>query len=646
MKIIEIKNINKYFGNNSNKIHILKDINISIEKGDFVAIVGQSGSGKSTLMNIIGCLDTPTSGFYKINGIEVGKMNKDEQAELRCKTFGFIFQRYNLLSMLTAKENVALPASYFGIASKARTERAKTLLNNLNLDGKLENLPSELSGGQQQRVSIARALMNGGEIILADEPTGALDSKSGEMVMKIIKDLHAKGHTIIIVTHDKTIAAQASRIIEIKDGVAISDTRNNDKIYGNLDQIPPAQKSKFSQLKYQLSESFRMSVQAIIAHKMRSLLTMLGIIIGITSVVTIVAVGNGYKEKMMGMLSSFGANTVTIIPGSGFGDKNASKIKTLKASDAKTLGELKYVDSVSPNIDAWRILVYKSTSLTARLEGVSAEFLSVNNKKLESGRKFTAVEVENAAPVAIINQYTKKELFGTSVNPLGENLIFGKQPLKVIGVIAEEDGFGPPDTSLNIYVPYTTAMYKILGKQEISTITIRIKDGVNSHLAENNLVRVLTSLHEKKDFFTVNSNSVRKAVSSVADIMTLLVSTVAFIALIVGGIGVMNIMLVSITERTKEIGIRMAIGAKQKDILQQFLIESILICLLGGFIGVSLSVLMSLGLNSIMQGFRMVISVNSVIIALLFSSTIGIIFGYVPAKKAANLNPIDALARD
>lgn len=647
MKLIELKNINRSFTLGNNEIYALKNINLSIDKGDFVAIMGQSGSGKSTLMNILGCLDSSTSGSYKIEGVEVADMDKDAKAELRCKTFGFIFQRYNLLSALSAFENIALPCIYYGLDNKARAQKSEKLLSDLGLSDRSENRPNELSGGQQQRVSIARALVNGGKIILADEPTGALDSKSGETVMNIIKNLHKKGHTIILVTHDQHIASYANRIIEIKDGEIVSDTRKNSEIYSTKEAEQTQKSGGFNYLLYQFYESFKMSLKAIKTHKMRSLLTMLGIIIGIASVVSVIALGNGSKDKIMADMNSIvGANTVIILPGQGMGDKEAGKVKTLKISDINTLAKLNFVDSVSPNIASEGLAVYKNRSLFASLSGVSAEFLDVNNKKLQSGRSFSASDIKNAEAVAIIDQNTQKELFG-SRNSMGEIIIFKKQPLRIIGVIAKEDNsFGPPDTRLQIYTPYTTAMYKILGNQDIAGVSVKISKEVNSHLAEENLVKVLTSIHGKKDFFTINSDSVRKMVEDIANTMTLLISSIAIISLVVGGIGVMNIMLVSVTERTKEIGIRMAVGAKRRNILQQFLTEAVLLCLIGGIAGILLAVLLGFVFNSFIDEFKMILSLDAVFIALFFSMGIGILFGYMPARNASNLNPIDALARE
>lgn len=646
MNIIELKKINKFFGQGNNRVHVLKNIDLSIEKGDFVAIIGQSGSGKSTLMNIIGCLDVPTSGSYKINNVEVGKMNKDQLAELRCKTFGFIFQRYNLLTSLSADENAALPAIYSGLNASDRNKRAVQLLKQLDLGNKLANKPNELSGGQQQRVSIARALMNGGEIILADEPTGALDSKSGEMVMEIIKNLHAQGHTIILVTHDSKIAAQASRIIEIKDGEIVSDERKASDFYELKNTVKNIKRNKLDALKYSFLESLNMSVHAILSNKMRSLLTMLGIIIGIASVVSVVALGNASQAKIMAQISSMGTNTIDIMPGTGFGDMRSGKVKTLKVSDSDYLNKQSFIDNSTPSVSASGTLFYHNHSLTAQLRGVGAQYFDVKGKKLALGRIFTQDEVDNIASVVVIDDNTRKEMFAEVPNPVNEIIIFNKKPLKVIGVTEKDNSPGPMSESMNIWTPYTTAMYKINGTNDINSITVKISDHVNSQVAEESIENILTTLHGKKDFFMINTDSIKQTIESTTNTMKLLIASIAVISLIVGGIGVMNIMLVSVTERTKEIGIRMAIGAKQADILQQFLIEAILICIVGGFMGVTLSMLIGLGFNTFSENFGMDFSTASIVLALICSTAIGIIFGYMPAKNASNLNPIDALASE
>ncbi len=645
MSLIECKNINRYFGSGANRVHVLKDVSLSIEKGDFVAIIGQSGSGKSTLMNILGCLDSATSGSYQIDGIETAKMEPDELAALRRERFGFIFQRYNLLGSLTARDNVALPAVYMGMGGKERSTRAEKLLQDLGLEGKEGNKPSELSGGQQQRVSIARALMNGGEIIFADEPTGALDTASGKNVIEIIQKLHKEGHTVIMVTHDPGIAAIANRIIEIRDGEIISDSSKNPEIpESKIERI----KEKSSWLFYydQFVEAFKMSVQAIMAHKMRSLLTMLGIIIGIASVVSVVALGNGSEKKILADISAMGTNTISIFPGRGFGDRRSGRIKTLTIDDAKVIAKQSYVASATPQTNSSGTLTYRNTDLSASLYGVGEQYFDVRGLKLESGRLFDEGDVKEDAQVVVIDQNTKNKLFGEDTDPLGKTILFRKRPLTVIGVMQkEENSFGNADV-LMLWSPYTTVMHQITGESHTNSITVKIKDDANTQVAEKGLTELLKTRHGTEDFFMNNSDSIKQMVESTTGTMKLLISSIALISLVVGGIGVMNIMLVSVTERTKEIGVRMAIGARRNNILQQFLIEAVLICIIGGLVGVGLSTAISLVFNHFVTEFPMEISIGSVIGAVVCSTAIGVAFGFMPANKASKLNPIDALSKD
>lgn len=648
--LIEIRDLWRHYPAGEDRIAVLKGVNLTIERGEMVAIIGASGSGKSTLMNILGCLDRPTGGEYRVNGRLTGDLEPDELAALRREYFGFIFQRYHLLSDLSALGNVEVPSIYAGFDAETRRDRAMDILTRVGLGDRIHHRPSQLSGGQQQRVSIARALMNGGDVILADEPTGALDSQSGAQTLELLRNLHRDGHTVILVTHDHDVAAHAQRIIEIRDGEIIRDERQTQAFVERAASKKAENYThRASRIRAEIdrfTEAFKMALVAMNAHRLRTFLTMLGIIIGIASVVSVVALGQGSQDRILADISSIATNTIDVNRGKDFGDRDASQIRTLTAADADILATQYYVDSVTPKVSSTVTLRYGNIEVDAAVAGVGTDYYRVRGYEMANGIWFNSLAVDKRSQDAVIDDNTREKLFPNGEDPLGQVIFLGTVPVRIIGVTAPKDSTFGNNDSLNIWVPYTTALTRILGQNYLSSITVRIDDAVQTSLAQQNIETLLTQRHGVKDFFTINTDTIRETIEKTTSTMTLLISSIAVISLIVGGIGVMNIMLVSVTERTGEIGVRMAVGARQSDILRQFLIEAVLVCILGGALGVLTALGIGVLFDAMGSSFSMVYSTTSIVAAFACATLIGISFGFLPARNAARLDPVDALSRD
>ena len=646
--LISLKSVRRDYPSGEGTISVLKNIDLTIEAGEMVAIVGASGSGKSTLMNILGCLDRPTSGSYSIRGRETAHLDADELSALRRENLGFIFQRYHLLAELTALGNVEIPAIYAGKSQGERRSNAARLLGRLGMAERLDHRPGQLSGGQQQRVSIARALMNDAEVILADEPTGALDSASGDEVLRILDELHAEGRTVIIVTHDMSIARRAGRIIEISDGAIVSD-RKADALAILPEETRPAavsgRASTLSGVASSLREALLMALLSMRAHKLRTFLTMLGIIIGIASVISVVALGQGSQQRVLQNISSLGTNTLEIFAGKDFGDIRSGKITTLVVSDADALAKQSYVAAVTPTVSTSSTVRFGAKEANALVNGVSERYFVAKGTKLSQGRFFDAASVAQKAQEVVIDENTRKSLFADfSGSPVGQVILIGKVPARIVGITqAQQGGFGSSQ-NLSLYLPYTAVQSRFLGSLSLRSITVQVSDDTDAAIAEQAVTTLLTQRHGTRDFYILNTDDIRQTITSTTQTLTLLIAAIAVISLLVGGIGVMNIMLVSVSERVSEIGVRMAVGARRTDILRQFLIEAVLVCIIGGTLGVLSSLGFGVLFAAFSSNFAMVYSTTPIVAAFVCSTLIGVVFGYLPARNASKLDPVAALS--
>ncbi|TDT60193.1 macrolide transport system ATP-binding/permease protein [Enterobacter sp. AG5470] len=645
--LLTLNAIRRSYPSGDGQVEVLKGINLEIHAGEMVAIVGASGSGKSTLMNILGCLDKPSSGTYRVAGTDVSTLSSDALAQLRRDHFGFIFQRYHLLSHLSAAQNVEVPAVYAGTERKTRLVRARALLSRLGLGDRADYLPAQLSGGQQQRVSIARALMNGGQVILADEPTGALDSRSGEEVMAILHQLRDRGHTVIIVTHDPQVAAQAERVIEIRDGELISNPPARAKaITSAHEEEGLTQAGGWRQFISRFHEALTMAWHAMAANKMRTLLTMLGIIIGIASVVSIVVVGDAAKQLVLADIRSIGTNTIDVYPGKDFGDDDPQYRQALKYDDLTAIQKQPWVRSATPSVSQNLRLRTDNIDIAASANGVSGQYFNVYGMTFSEGASFNDEQLKGRAQVVVLDSNTRRQLFPNKASVVGEVILVGNMPATVIGVAEEKQSMFGSSKILRVWLPYSTIAGRIMGQSWLNSITVRVNEGYSSEQAEQQLTRLLMLRHGKKDFFVWNMDGVLKTAEKTTRTLQLFLTLVAVISLLVGGIGVMNIMLVSVTERTREIGIRMAVGARASDVLSQFLIEAIFVCLVGGALGVTLSMVIAMTLQLFLPGWEIGFSPVALLTAFLCSTFTGVLFGWLPARNAARLDPVDALARE
>jgi macrolide transport system ATP-binding/permease protein len=646
--IIALKDIVKVYARGEMAVQVLHGVSLDIYPGEFLAIMGASGSGKTTLMNILGCLDRPTSGSYLFAGREVSGLDADQRALLRRGAFGFIFQQYNLLATASATENVEVPAIYAGLSHAQRLTRAEALLTALGLGDRLDHRPNQLSGGQQQRVSIARALMNGGAVILADEPTGALDSKSGQEVMKLLHELNAQGHTVLIITHDPSVAQQAKRVVEIKDGIITADSgalRPSTDSAAHAIQPAGMDPAPVFATVPDIMESGKMAVRSLRSNLMRTLLTLLGIIIGVASVVAMLAIGNGAKQAVLDNISAMGTNLLLVRPGAPNQRFVGGFRATLVPADAEAIAELPNVSAAVPEFPTSVTIRYNKNDYQTQVDGTTEDYPIARDWPADEGVFFSDADVKSYAPVVVLGRTVAKALFGPNENPVGEYVLLNNHPFQVIGLMrAKGANASGNDMDDVVFIPITTGALRVYGQRYARTITVAVQDVNKIDATQAAVTQLLIARHKAEDFQIRNMASVLEAAADTQNTLTILLGSIAAISLLVGGIGVMNIMLVSVTERTREIGIRMATGARKLNILLQFNTEALVVCAIGGLIGVIVGVATAWTYSYF--GKPVLFSAGPILLAFSCAFGTGLLFGYLPARKAANLDPVVALGAE
>ncbi len=669
MALIELHDVERCYQLGDNEVRALDGVSLAIEAGEYVAIMGQSGSGKSTLMNVLGCLDNPTAGRFLIDGRDVSTLGPDELAALRRERFGFIFQRYHLLPHLDARDNAALPAVYAGESVGRRATRAEALLSRLGLGERMHHKPHELSGGQQQRVSIARALMNGGQIILADEPTGALDSRSGQEMLAVLRELNAAGHTIILVTHDAQVAAQARRLVELKDGRIVRDEVTQPgpgPAAAQPDALAPMRDAHWLlRMAVQWREALATAWLSLRGNRLRTALSMLGISIGIASVVSIVALTSSartlFEGEFVGLMSGrlwVWRDPGKLPPGTPSSPFRPAEIESLRA--------LPGIEAIQVERRVQLVVRHRNRDASMQASAANADTLRDRQRKIAEGRFFSPYELASGAQVAIMDKQALESVFRKGESPVGQTVLLTLQgaggefgsgtaggapagtplPFLIVGVTESSSQLGFDFGSGRLLVPEQTLARKLDVRSTVESFSVLMDFKLPPQEVERQIKHRLVSLRGQQDFSFWSGNEEFEKLQRFNRGFAALLAGVGAIALLVGGVGVMNIMLVTVSERTREIGIRMAVGARQGDIRLQFLIEAVVLCCLGGLAGVAFSWLAAQGLNAVQKTLQVQVSAAALMLAFVVSSGVGLVFGTLPARRAAALSPVDALARE
>ena len=644
--LISLQGIRKRYGGHDGApaVEVLRGLTLTIGAGEFVAIVGASGSGKSTLMHLLGCLDRPSDGTYRFAGQDVASLNPDELAWLRREAFGFVFQGYHLIATESARENVEVPALYAGMPAAARHARSEALLKRLGLGERLDHRPNQLSGGQQQRVSIARALMNGGRIILADEPTGALDSSSGAEVMALLGELADAGHTIILITHDRKVAAQARRVIEISDGEIIADS-GAVAIPATSTALPPLDMSRAAHdtgasLGTELLDAARAAWRVLWINRFRTGLTLLGIVIGVASVIVMLAIGLGTRQQVMAQLGAFGSNLLYM---ASRGESSRIPGRSITLADLDALKDVPGISHVLPNVTGNKVIRHGNLDVQTYVRGTGPAMPQIQTWPVAKGGFFTEEDEREMATVAVLGAHLAEKLMPDVPNPVGQSILIGNVPFQVIGVMSAKGALtGEKDEDDVLLLPFSTAGIRVFGQREPTYTVMAVSDVKRVTEVEAAVDATMFERHRIRDYGISNAAASIAAEARTQDNMTMMLSLIAAVSLVVGGIGVMNVMLMTVRERTREIGIRMATGARRRDILRQFLTEAVLVSVVGGVAGIVVGVTVA-GLLLVWE-VPVIFSLSAIAGAFACAVVTGLVFGFMPARKASGLDPVVALA--
>ena len=720
MELIRLEDIHKTYHLGEVDVPVLRGISLSIARGELVALMGASGSGKTTLMNILGCLDHPSAGKFWLDGQEMSRVSPNQRALVRTEKLGFVFQNFNLLPRTTALQNVVMPLDYALRRPPAAEadQLARSLLDRVGLADRVDHEPSQMSGGQQQRVAIGRALVNRPMLVLADEPTGNLDSHTSIEILRMFQQLNKEGITVVLVTHDPKVAAFAHRVIHIADCQIESDEASAENVDAAMAapvaatvepnvgeptelRVGSPVLARRRRLPAVMPHMFRTAMDSLRRNKMRSALSALGVIIAVGAVIAMTEIGEGSKLAIQKTIASMGANMIIVLPGaalSGGISHGSGSVQTLTPEDLEEIArQCPAISDAAPVVRTRAQVVYGNRNWnTNQIVGTAPSYLAVRDwENLDEGNVFTESDVRSRNKVCLVGTTLKRDLF-QGESPVGKDIRIKNVSFRVIGVLSskganmvgadQDDIVVAPWTTIKFLVsgmsdnaiqtataassldkvnnlsdlyPGTTALYPAVSTAEaantpqpirfvtVDQIMAKAVSSEQIQQAMDEITDLLRERHriqpgEEDDFNLRDMTELTKKIQETSELVSTLLLVTAGISLVVGGVGIMNIMLVSVTERTREIGLRMAVGARSHHILRQFLVEAVALCLVGGAIGIlwgrSLSYLVWY-----IKRWPTEMSIPAILTAVAVSAAVGMIFGFYPAWKASRLDPIEAL---